>query len=178
MTPRKKKKEIFNDGKTCIIHFEDSKDLHFTQLNEDRFQKIQSTAALRQRLPQESSEAHSKICANIPDTSVTQHGYHKECYRRFTKHLDRLKSTETETKSTSTKKVKRRFNDDCIFCGKKSAIYRKKRGLWSKESTKKFTLISGEKTMRRAESKQDENLLRRIRYLKKLKEIRTYSSSI
>ena len=141
MAPRKKKKEISNDGKTCLIHFEDSKDLHFTQLNEDRFQKIQSTAALRQRLPQGSSEAHSKICANIPDTFDTHHGYHKECYRKFTKHLDRLKPTEVETKSTSTKKARRRgkmekediiFNDDCIFCSKKSAIYRrlKVRSTW------------------------------------------------
>ena len=68
MAPQKKKKRITDSIGIFIIHFDDCKDHNFTQLNEERFQKIQSITDILKRQPKGSREAYEDICRKLLDT--------------------------------------------------------------------------------------------------------------
>ena len=174
MAPRKKKKPdtTSSEQKTCIIHFDNCKDEKFTFLTEERLIKIKNIATLRQNQPNGSPEKMDNVCSQIPETCHGNYGYHRTCYVRFTTHLNRLQPQVTGMQKEVASKPKRRnkeekddilFLNDCIFCGKRAPMYRKKKGMWSKERLENFQVKSWKHVLKCAEKKSDKNLLLRIR---------------
>ena len=62
---------------------------------ESRLQKLKSIRMQRASLPITSPERMKESCDLIPNVIDENHGYHRDCYQRFTKNLDRLQSTSS-----------------------------------------------------------------------------------
>ena len=164
------------EPKICIIHHPQSKCDAFVYLSElkdsgDRIRYLQSVRELRLSMPPGSSSRMETVCEQIPTVILECHGYHRDCYQRFTNHLDRLKPTESMTiPSTSQGRQSRGsidkvalFAKDCIFCNKEGRCAVKKAGSWTSESTQTFHSDAWKSIVEVAELKQDERLLLRIR---------------
>ena len=155
MLPKKRKRKesgtTKEKEKICIIHFHDcSHESPFVYMNageksNERFQKLRKIAEDRQRQPASSVYRLTEICRQIPENYTEEHGYHRECYQRFTIHLDRLENTKEneDPMASSTKGISRRdrtqkkdrviFNADCIFCRKEGPKAVKKKKTWTTE---------------------------------------------
>ena len=99
--PPKKKQNVDSEecNKICIIHFSPNNEQNFVNLfqaagNDKKIEKIKQIAFKRLNQPDESSYKLSEHCVNIPTTLMNHHGYHRDCYQRFTKNLDRLEEVE------------------------------------------------------------------------------------
>ena len=96
--PLKKNHKVDSEecNKTCIIHFSSSNKQNLVDLCETtgkyiKFEKIKQIAFKRLNQPDGSSYNLFEKCTNIPTTLMNHHGgYHRVCYQRFTKNLDRL----------------------------------------------------------------------------------------
>jgi len=70
-----------------------------------------------------SNDKHTCTCHLVPDSRTELHGYHRQCYQRFTMNLNRL-STAPDFYLPSYSKLSQRdssvdkvlFTPDCIFC--------------------------------------------------------------
>ena len=148
MLPKKKQKVDSEEcNKICIIHFPSSNVQRFVNLfqtadKDKKFEKIKQNAFKRLNQPGGSSYKLSQQCANIPTTLMNHHGYHRNCYQRFTKYLDRRKEVEKTFSSGMNIRfltVANKWNDgvlfnkDCIFCNKMVRIKVRVRGVWNCE---------------------------------------------
>lgn len=115
----------------CIIHYRDSSSGPLTTLTEERLSKLKEIQKRRLSEPVDSPHRMSYVCLQIPDTVEENHGYHRQCYKRFTSNLERLSSSSTSSSLTETDVCRPRpprcpsdgsekfiFNPDCIFCHK------------------------------------------------------------
>ena len=113
------------------------------------------------------------VCQQIPETFTSQHGYHRDCYQRFSSNLNRLtkpsgekpssvSSSVREPRRSSTEKDSVFFQPDCIFCNKSGRKSIKVRGSWTTESTTSFAFGGGGRILEVATDKNDTKLLRRI----------------
>ena len=153
MPPKKNQKVDSEEcNKICIIHFSSSNEQNFINLfqaadKDKKFEKIKQIAFKRLNQPGASSYKLSEQCVNIPTTLMNHPGYHRDCYQRFTKHLDRLEEVE----QTSSSGMNRRsltlannwndgvlFNKDCIFCYKMDRIKVRAGGVWTTEGLSYF----------------------------------------
>ena len=95
-------------------------------------------------------------CANIPTALMNHHGYHGNCYQRFTKTLDRLEEVE----QTSSSGMNRRsltaankwndgvlFNKECIFSNKMGRMKVRMQGVRATEGLSYFEFGCGTKTL-------------------------------
>lgn len=160
----------------CILHYSASSCDSFTLLADlkdpqERFQKLLDIRALRLSQSVDSNQRMESVCELIPNEMSEGHGYHRDCYNHFTKHVDRLKCTESTELTESTRKVPRKlsvdkialFAKDCIFCNKAGAITVRKAGTKTTEVPQKFASDGWKTIVQCAESKNDEKLLVRIR---------------
>ena len=101
MPPKKNQKVDSEEcNKICIIHFSSSNEQNFINLfqaadKDKKFEKIKQIAFKRLNQLGGSSYKLSEQCVNIPTTLMNHHGYYRDCYQRFTKHLDRLEEVRT-----------------------------------------------------------------------------------
>ena len=158
----------------CIVHSQKSNNESFTYMSqisdcESRLQKLKDIRTQRSLLSLTSADRMKQSCDLIPDVIVEYHGYHRDCYQRFTKNLDRLSSTlnNSSAEPTNIKRPPREkhsilFNPDCIFCNKEGRIHIKRKGVWTKEDTSKFEFGGGPSLEALAKKKNDIKLLRRI----------------
>ena len=161
----------------CIIHDSNAKRTGFVRFSKllnpkERFDSICEIRDKRQSQPLGSSQRRDVICGQIPQQFADNHGYHRECYQRFTSNLDRLKLREV-TDATgacqSTRQSRRSsaeqviFEQNCIFC--KSFERKKVRsgGAWSTEGLSYFSHGGGGTILALAEERGDEELAIRIR---------------
>lgn len=160
----------------CIIHFQDSKAEKLTLLSntvdpEGRLEKLQDISRRRLGQPVDSPHRLAHICSQVPITLLPEHGYHRECYQRFTSKLDRLVDNESlNTPGPSTGRVCKRsstdkyiFHPDCIFCHSEGRKKIKKGQSWTTEGLANFEYGGGGTVLKAAEVKQDHDLLRRIK---------------
>jgi len=124
-------------GDTCILHKSGIQHLEFTAFTDIRSSAIEKLHFLHQichkrlSLPHDSPYRMEDICRQVPenvaDEDLAHVGYHRGCYQRFTKNLDRLPEYDTnphdEASSShsnrrSSSGSKRVFPPECIFCGK------------------------------------------------------------
>jgi len=113
----------------CIIHRTDSNLENFIYLHEldnpeDRFGYICDVRNRRLEQPIGSANRMQTVCDQVPSKFDGNHGYHKDCYQRFTMNLNRLKtaaqtvSSHERRKSTRSPSETVLFEPNCIFCGK------------------------------------------------------------
>ena len=129
-----KKKTIKNNNTTkrqCIIHYSSvSSKIEIKELTVPSWQKIQSI--LEQRVCKSSSySTFDEICDGLPSVpDYTRHGFHRDCYKRFTniKTVNSRKRKLTFTNSCENIPEKKRHpsgdkvlfpQNECIICEKK-----------------------------------------------------------
>jgi hypothetical protein len=168
MMPPKKIK-LDTPIESCVIHFPEVKEEELTEVTPARYEKLLEIHSKRLKQPVNSSFRMGSACAGIPTTFESGLGYHRECYKRFSSHLDFASSSEVvETDAARPQRVpsdeseKYIFNADFIFCSR-SAKKKKQKGNWATERTSKFEVGGGETIQQLAEEKHDFNLLRRIK---------------
>ena len=173
--PRKKKKCVQEKTTqhSCIIHFSQFKNQKVTPLTDVSFKKIRDVANIRRLQPGGSRENMVDICKGIPDSRGPNHGYHRQCYMKFTL-MKYIKTSGTSTAAESKKeKQKRKSGDEkdthiffpnCIFCEKDGSKYIKTNDTSTREHFLEFKEEDDYKTVIcKAEEKKDEKLLCRIR---------------
>ena len=144
----------------CIVHSENcgneafiylsQPDKHHTQ--KDPYEVLSKIQAIKYKRQQEKPGASSRLeeeCKNVPDKLDINHGYHKDCYRKFTKNSERLKGEEPppqkkqkiQTRSSDTNNEWNDgilFHQDCIFCNTTTPRYLKDGADWKKEPLSRF----------------------------------------
>ena len=172
----------------CIVHSESCgneafvyllhSDKHHTQKDANEvLSKIQSIKSKRLQQKPGASSRLEEECKNVPDKLENFHGYHKDCYRKFTKNSERLKGDESQPPPEKKQKVQTRscgnewndgvlFHQDCIFCNRETFRYVRHGGEWKKEPLSKFCKGGGKVIedicKDRIDDERYENLLRRI----------------
>ena len=63
---------------------------------EEIFERIKHIRDQRLNQPIDYRYRMDKMCALVPSQLKSHHGYHRECYQRFTMDLQRLNSTEND----------------------------------------------------------------------------------
>ena len=159
----------------CIVHI---KGLQHGELKmllscadpQERFRRIQNVKERRMAQAPNSVYRMKDICGMIPETLEHFHGYHFECYKRFTGNLNRLvDQAVTGEEPTQTSRPKRNLSDkaifspDCIFCNQISPKKVKKQNAWTTEKLCFFEIDGWYSVCDLAEKEKDEELLRRIR---------------
>ena len=163
----------------CIIHMKESKKAGFTYLSSKTKDSI--TLKLKEiaekRLREDRSSVHrmEHVCesflSSIESLSEDTHGYHRECYQRFTSNLNRLTSASTAEPEKVLKRSERKsgeteniiFKPDCIFCNKEGKVSIKKGRCKTTEGLSFFDRNGGPKILDHAEQIKDTKLLTRIR---------------
>ena len=163
---------------TCIIHFPDVKVsdpiilLSSTDNPDERLQKLNDICRRRLLEPIDSANRMTDICSQVPSTYATEHmhGYHRQCYQRFTGNLTRLKASAVLEEKPSTSRPKRRssaekyiFPPECIFCDKGGKRRVKKGSAWTTENLSKFEYGGGATILETAEHCNDFSMLRKIK---------------
>jgi hypothetical protein len=178
--PKKRKTEMTSSsskrGQVCIIHYDKSKCDGFTLLSDlknpsERLDHLLSIRDKSLAQPIGSKYRMESICTLLPVKVEKDHGYHRDCYQHFTKHLDRLVPVPDyrETYPSEARTSRRTnpedfcFAKDCIFCNKEGRIGIKRSGCWTSESTTQFASDSWKTVFDRATNQKDEKLLIRIR---------------
>ena len=161
----------------CVVHFDDSSLDSFSQLKEDTLQNLLKIKEARQAEDEGSTKRMDEQC-KLLDRYVSERentqdpGYHRDCYKRFTSHLDGLfenvatsntPSVVTRSSLPSSSRDRILFDKDCIFCNVVGFKRITKGYRQTYENTCKFAYNGHETVMKIAEEKNDEKLLRRIR---------------
>ena len=127
----------------------------------------------RRSQPSGSPLRMEEVDKRIPEESSEEHGYHGDCYQKFTTNLHRLTQSESDEADPSTSCVPRRssidkdtiiFQPDCMFCKKEGSKGVNAKGLWKTKRTSKFEFDGWKKVIAAAEKKRgDEQWLVQIR---------------
>lgn len=177
--PSKRKRESDGASNTpvCIVHIKGLKysDIHMFSDDKDpskKLEKLKEIRNLRLGQPPGSSHRMKESCDLIPEVICDNHGFHWECYKRFTMNLDRLQPIAGTSQPTpdSSGRMRRKpstdhiiFNPDCIFCNSEGRKRIKTRGIWTSQGMSQFEFDGWKSVLQMAEKKQDEKLLTRIR---------------
>ena len=161
----------------CIIHVDGLKTYSTLKLlsenpnPKERLKKLKDIGVRRMAQPANTVLRMEKSCARLPHQLRPEHGYHRECYQRFTMNLHRLQDVGDNQPSTS--KLCHRsstdniiFPPDFIFCNSNKWKKVQSHGTWIAEGLSLFE-FDGWRTLRQqAVEMDDEKLLRRNANLK------------
>lgn len=83
----------------CILHFKDSNCEQFMLISkqkdpEERLQELVKIRDDRRSETVGSPYRMDDVCDQIPETLAHFHGYHRDCYQRFTANLNHLKCSQ------------------------------------------------------------------------------------
>lgn len=174
---KRKRPRYHSPAPICICHVEGIKcgELKLLSKDQDGEKKLRKLHEVRERRmnePQTSSHRMEKTCRLVPETLSDHHGFHVECYKRFTMNLGRLQSStskmikdsksQRESQRHSSQNEKILFKPDSIFCGSEARKKVKMKGVWTSQGMSAFEFDGWKAVMAAAERKQDEKLLRRI----------------
>ena len=177
-TKKKKKSKMKEDVEettrtNCIVHFPEIKEQTIVALTQEKLENVKRIAELRKRQSVGSTGRYIEVCEKVPDTLHESDGYHRQCYRKFSRHLDRLavSSNDTSEDLESKKPIPRniqsgdkiKFTKTCIFCTRSFSKTIKIRGLKTSEKLTGFRRNSWQKVVEHADARNDEKLLKRIR---------------
>ena len=134
--PKRRKDDSHGGSKSrlepeCIVHIPGLQYgpmvlLSTTKDSTARLARLKEIRDKRLVQPHGSVQRMTSTCDLIPDSLTECHGYHRECYQRFTMNLSRL-STPSDPSTPSCSKLSQRdssgdkvlFSSDCIFCNSK-----------------------------------------------------------
>lgn len=173
------KKKVSSKKKTvqrllCIIHCETvNSKLDVKPLTEQSWKKINETVHERKLVAGSSSSVYDDICDNIPtEPNFRNHGFHRECYKRFTCIKgSRKRKLCTESPCEPSKKKRHPSgqkvlfpSDQCIICGKECRwIVRKSKGVSKRDRLVKCVTLNAEESIKlAAEKKDDTEMLRKV----------------
>uniref|UniRef100_UPI00358EEDC6 uncharacterized protein n=1 Tax=Myxine glutinosa TaxID=7769 RepID=UPI00358EEDC6 len=173
-TSHKKRKHCTSDTEPiCIIHVPGLKYGPIQLMTnvkdpELKMEKLKEIKRRRMAEPQDSPYRLEESCRKLPDIIEEVHGFHRECYQRFTMNLNRLKEAETSSlpESRSTRRSSSDhiiFHADCIFCRSEARKKVKIQGSWTTEGLIDFEREGWKHVIDVAEVRNDETLLLRIR---------------
>jgi hypothetical protein len=158
---------VYRDGITmsklkCVIHYKHLGDNNeeITTLSEATFKKLQDSAEARRTLGGEY--IHKEQIDNLPDSLDSEtHGFHPECYQKFTNAVSVLKR-KTSSNDVPDKRQRRSgqlpcnlFPDICMKCKSSNPITIKGK----KQYPKNITTISACESIKRAALLQDDKEL-------------------
>ena len=110
----------------CIIHsHKNNSDPVIRPLTQASWEKIQEVRHER-LLCEDPPKRQEDICKGIPQQRLVNHGYHRQCYQRFTniKYIRKRGRNDTDPGVDTTKRRKKASTlfpvDKCIICGKKN----------------------------------------------------------
>lgn len=151
-------------SEVCIIHFEELNEDNFTFLEnvkerEDKIEHIREIAKKRLKEPIGSTRRFQNVCDQIPTIILESHGYHRDCYRKFSSHLERLIG-EGETKSDTEKQPS---GIECIFCGSAEKVHVSEGNARILQATTMFEQKGVATLITAAETKEDAAFLDKIR---------------
>ena len=118
--------------------------------------------------PNRMEDSHSQI----PEKLKPEHGWYRNCYRRFTKNIDCLKSSTEDSETIQQPRTsghssivfeKMILKPHRIFCNKQRRKKMKEKGVWTTEATAVFKCQGWKTVLETAEDKRDEKFLQRIR---------------
>ena len=166
--------KVTKDNEVCVVHFSDSNCASFQYFKdckggENRLEKLLDISKQRLSQPAESPCRMEESCKLIPEELKPEHGYHRDCYQRFTKNLNRLKTQQTTQEEprksgrTSGASESIIFKPDCIFCNKVGRKTVKLHGTRTTEATTLFEKEGWTTVIDTAEKNKDEQFLKRIR---------------
>ena len=159
----------------CVIHVPGLKTNKYGEIKlfsskedaEETFIKLQEIKSRRLSEPYTSTYRMTDICNQIPDKLSSHHGYHRECYKRFTMNLNRL-SQKTDGQSVPSRAKRKSgdriiFSPDCIFCNSDKRKKIKVNGCWTTEGLCQFEYGAWTNVEQEADLRNDDRLLTRIR---------------
>ena len=141
-----------------------------TKDKDDRLERIRKIGNLRMAQPSDSAYRMERICVGLPEGLEPHHGYHRDCYQRFTANIKRLQFSEKLTEPSYGKRVKRRGLMSLIrFYSHRTAFFvtydRKKikvKESWTTEALSSFEYGGGVTIVREADGKKNEKPLNRF----------------
>jgi len=179
-TPKRRKKDSHGISETrtepeCIVHIPGLKYgpvvlMATAKDSTARLARLKEIRDMRLAQPHGSVQRMTSTCDLIPNSLTEAHGYHRECYQRFTMNLNRLSTPSVSSTPSCSKKSRRDssvdkvlFSPDCIFCNSKARRKVKIKGLQTTEGLSQFECDGWRTVLNAAEQKCDEKLLTRIR---------------
>ena len=134
----------------CIVHYDgtpaDETFVQILELNDplSRYRSLSDVVKLRSSQPLDSKHRLEDVCSHFVNSfeNITpNHGYHRSCYNRFTKNIQRLQvhdGADDGDGGPSTKKIRHDYPSrssigSCVFCGSEKPRNIKVRGIWTKE---------------------------------------------
>ena len=152
----------------CILHTTGIKHGAFTAFADlqdpaERFQKIEN---IRDRCLAKDNPAlrMEDVCKHIPQKLQQNHGYHRGCYQKFTKTLNRLAQEDIpsasgsqcrSTRSSASQKPESIiFNPDCVFCNKEGKIHVTQGGSRTTQRTSSFERDGWQRILKVAQENQ------------------------
>ena len=89
----------------CIVHMKDANLQNFTFISDTkdkdgRFERIRKIGNLRMAQPSDSVYRMESICVGLPEVLEPHHGYHRDCYQRFTANLKCQQFREEHTEQS------------------------------------------------------------------------------
>ena len=87
-----------------VVHFQGSAGKSFVhffgcQRPENKLEKLQDICRWRPMKPADSPNRMEDSCNQMPMKLKPEHGYHRDCYRHFTKKFDCLKSSTEDSET-------------------------------------------------------------------------------
>ena len=120
-------------NKFCIIHYPSVNSSDIRPLTNASHLKIQEIQKQKDQASTSSTTSKfHQICDNIPTTiDFTKHGFHRECYKRFTNigHIQPAQKRKVDTECGGPTSKKKRYPsgdtvlfspEECIICGKET----------------------------------------------------------
>ena len=111
-------------------------------------------------------------CNQMSEKFKPEHGQHRDCYRRFTKNFDCLKSSTKDSETVQQSRTSWRSSTALekvilkpyfIFCNKEGQKKIKEKDIWTTEATAVFECQGWKTVLETVENKRGEKFLRRIR---------------
>ena len=116
---------------------------------------------LRLAEPKDSNHRMEAQCNSLPSEWAEEHGYHKACYKKFMRHLEKLHASpcsEPDTQPTTshgsrchTQAESILFRPDCIYCNSEARKKVKIQGSYTTEGLSSFDFGGGQNVQQIAE---------------------------
>ena len=172
LTKQKRSCSECDRGKRCVIHYQTlktSENNQITLINDQSYRKLIECKEIR--LKMDDGNIHLEQCQSIPVPTYNpkRDGYHRPCYKKFTKaaslcKIKPQKSSDIPTyqlsKSTSTESSRMLFPNKCAICNQLVEASEAKK----QYPTLIITTTAEARLKQAAKRKNDQMMLRKIQF--------------
>ena len=114
---RKRSKSVEKSAPVCIIHVAKLKCGPVKLFNQNepgdvsKYDRLHEIRHTRLAEAPDSPYRMEEVCNQLPDKLESHHGYHRECYQRFTMNLNRLKQQPNDLQPPSASRQHKRSSE-------------------------------------------------------------------